>query len=406
MFIYNVSRISRHISKANCSALFQQKWNLFPLLSNLNSIKLISTNRGKVREWTSWRSIITGFVPIGICLVAVMQWRAYRKISGAHSAKQWQISCYCALPLRITSRCWGWLADKEIPTWIRPYIYGLYTSTFGVNLNEAASEDFKSYSSIGDFFARPLKEGVRTVDHTTCLVSPCDGTVLHFGTVSSGNIEQVKGVTYSLENFLGENSWNRRNNVEEDSYQDLLLHKVSPNSKLYQCVIYLAPGDYHRFHSPTDWEPTYRRHFSGKLLSVNPGMASWLPGLFCLNERAIYAGKWMYGFFSMVAVGATNVGSIKIYCDKLLETNKPKYKLKNVMDKCLDSNLCCKKGDPFGEFRMGSTIVIIFEAPSSFHFKLIPGEKVKMGQGICCANKEKYVDRVQKTKTNAFIHAT
>lgn len=72
---------------------------------------------------------------------------------------------------------------------------------------------------------------------------------------------------------------------------------------MYQCVIYLAPGDYHRFHSPAEWIPKIRRHFAGELLSVSPKIAKWLPGLFCINERALYIGEWKHGFFSFTAVG-------------------------------------------------------------------------------------------------------
>lgn len=50
-------------------------------------------------------------------------------------------------------------------------------------------------------------------------------------------------------------------------------------------------------------------------MSVHPGMARWIKGLFNLNERAMYVGLWKHGFFSMTAVGATNVGSIRIYND-------------------------------------------------------------------------------------------
>lgn len=39
-------------------------------------------------------------------------------------------------------------------------------------------------------------------------------------------------------------------------------------NELYHCVIYLAPGDYHCFHSPTDWTVSHRRHFPGR-----PGLA-------------------------------------------------------------------------------------------------------------------------------------
>lgn len=62
-----------------------------------------------------WKSIVTGFIPIGICLVAVMQWRAFRKHTKEdHIAKDWEISCYCTLPLRNISRMWGWLAGNDL----------------------------------------------------------------------------------------------------------------------------------------------------------------------------------------------------------------------------------------------------------------------------------------------------
>lgn len=45
--------------------------------------------------------------------------------------------------------------------------------------------------------------------------------------------------------------------------------KVNPKNKLYQVIFYLAPGDYHRFHSPTDFEVKKKEKIEGLLLSVN-----------------------------------------------------------------------------------------------------------------------------------------
>lgn len=38
-------------------------------------------------------------------------------------------------------------------------------------------------------------------------ISPADGKILHFGRVRNCEVEQVKGVTYSLETFLGPQTW-------------------------------------------------------------------------------------------------------------------------------------------------------------------------------------------------------
>jgi len=61
----------------------------------------------------------------------------------------------------------------------------------------------------------------------------------------------------------------------------------NPTKALYYCVVYLAPGDYHRFHSPVAWVVESRRHFAGELYSVSPYLQRRLPGLFTLNERVV-----------------------------------------------------------------------------------------------------------------------
>ena len=54
---------------------------------------------------------------------------------------------------------------------------------------------------------------------------------------------------------------------------------------------------------------------AGLLLSVNPYVAKHIPDLLNLNERVVYVGEWQHGFMALAAVGATIVGSIRVYHD-------------------------------------------------------------------------------------------
>lgn len=61
----------------------------------------------------------------------------------------------------------------------------------------------------------------------------------------------------------------------------------------------------------------------------------------------------------------------------------------------LGNSIELKRGDPVGEFRMGSTIVLIFEAPINFDFSVAPGQRVKLGQSLGCLGQRKFVDNVE-----------
>ncbi|XP_067911492.1 phosphatidylserine decarboxylase proenzyme, mitochondrial isoform X2 [Heterodontus francisci] len=304
-------------------------------------------------------------------------------------ASAWQVGLYKTIPTRLLSRAWGRLNQVELPTWMRKPVYNLYIWTFGVNMKEAAVEDLQHYRNLSEFFRRKLKPQARPVCDSHCVISPSDGKILHFGRVKNCEVEQVKGVTYSLETFLGPQTWSENleisNNNSETTFQDHLV--TTEGNDLYHCVIYLAPGDYHCFHSPADWRVAHRRHFPGSLMSVNPGVARWIKELFCHNERVVLAGEWTHGFFSLTAVGATNVGSIRIYFDNDLHTNSPRYMKGSYNDFSFVTNnnkggVTMRKGEHLGEFNLGSTIVLIFEAPKDFTFNLKPGQKIRFGEAL------------------------
>ncbi|KYQ89718.1 phosphatidylserine decarboxylase [Tieghemostelium lacteum] len=273
------------------------------------------------------------------------------------------------IPFRVTSKLWGKFANLELPEYLRSPFYLTYSKLFGVNLDEV-EKPIESYKSMGDFFSRRLKEGSRVIDKQAEMVSPVDGTVIYFGKVDKNTMEQVKGLTYSLHDFLGND-----------------LKKEVEDKNLYHIALYLSPGDYHGIHSPVDWKIKNRYHFPGYLLPVAKFAVETVPGLFSINERVVLSGNWKHGFFSLVPVGASNVGSIVMDFDKQLSTNNPKdpYTEKSLYyHRSYDNIIPSSRGSEVAFFKMGSTVVLIFEVPKgkSFDFNLKPAQTVKYGQAI------------------------
>lgn len=381
-----------------------------------------------------------------------------------------------------------------------------------ISLSEVSESDLHSYPNLASFFYRTLKPGVRPLDpNPTALLSPADGRVLQFGSIENGEVEQVKGMTYSLDALLGGSDPQTSPNPSAPSYifsskddaadkaqsrvkigdedvvrasdeefanvngitytlpnllsgpaqqgsqpsspidasttpktaseaevrADLALgdrfsHWYAPSAGkketgLYYLVVYLAPGDYHRFHSPTSWVVEKRRHFAGELYSVSPYLQRSLPGLFTLNERVVLLGRWRWGFFSYTPVGATNVGSIRINFDRELRTNS--LTTDTAADKAAEEaakrgepysgfteatyhsaskvlgGYALKRGEEMGGFALGSSIVLVFEAPKGgrggvaggseggqnkggWQWSVEQGQRVKVGQAVGWVEEE------------------
>lgn len=257
---------------------------------------------------------------------------------------------------------------------------------------------------------------------------------------SDAEFARMNGISYTLPTLLsGDAKAKRRASIDasttskatsEIQVQEELARgegtpwyapKTAANHALFYVVIYLAPGDYHRFHSPAAWVVESRRHFAGELYSVSPYLQRHLPGLFTLNERVALLGRWRWGFFSYTPVGATNVGSIKINFDSELRTNSL------LTDTAADmaAALAAKRGEQYagfveatyrhasrtlgghplqrgeemGGFQLGSSIVLVFEAPfgtrksfdagwpeeerrDGWTWTIEKGQRIKMGEKL------------------------
>lgn len=91
-------------------------------------------------------------------------------------------------------------------------------------------------------------------------------STINFKETSSSNQDksEEEGLKLSLVGFPG-CSFEPAEAVSNLSGKEYLERlKEREDTDLYQCVVYLAPGDYHRFHSPVSWKVKFRRHFQGE----------------------------------------------------------------------------------------------------------------------------------------------
>ena len=121
-------------------------------------------------------------------------------------------------------------------------------------------EDFTTFQ---EFFTRQLKP--REINASPDqLLSPADSKVLSVAKVNENDVLLIKGKNYSLCEFLNGDPHCKFTQKDIDHFL-----KKKKNTDLYSVIMYLAPGDYHRFHSPAGFIARHGKHIPGLLRPVN-----------------------------------------------------------------------------------------------------------------------------------------
>ncbi len=246
-----------------------------------------------------------------------------------------------------------------LPSPLRGPVLRGFAGFFGIRVKDAEFA-LSKYGSMDGFFTRKLKPGLRPLAGPW--VHPVDGNLTQVGLVSHGELVQAKGWTYPLAEFLGEELLARR--YEGGQYM----------------TYYLCPADYHRVHSPFSGELTSARHIPGLLWPVNDWSVTNIKRLFCLNERVVLNFSSPEGHWSLVMVGATNVGHMTMTVDPSIVTNR--WMWHAPTDRRYLPSMPVKVGDELGIFHLGSTVICIFEkgfpAASPARGAVTFGEKVPL----------------------------
>jgi len=242
------------------------------------------------------------------------------------------------------------VTKTPFPKFIQCLINKLYVKWFKVNMLEFTPEDPCEYKTLNDLFIRN-KKYIEFYEDEDIFVSPSDSEVIAYGEIEKNIVYQIKGKKYNI--------------------NELIPYKTKLDGG-YFINLYLSPRDYHRFHVPIDLEVVKATYIPGKLKSVKPSFLE-KEIIFPKNKRVVLRCKDKKDrYFYFVAIGAMIVGKIHLNFDKNLQKDYNKtvtFEYKNPIK--------LKKGDEFGRFEFGSSILLFF-GPDHFKY-LNRKEKVEIG---------------------------
>jgi len=255
----------------------------------------------------------------------------------------------------------GALASLPLPQPFAIILVRWFARTYNID-PATATRPLHSFRSIGDFFTRDLRPELRPI--AKGVVSPVDGTLRSVSDVSeTGHVTQVKGREYEVSKLLG---------------GDQLSSRFT-RGQLWN--FYLSPQDAHHIFSPVDGAIARSVHIPGKLWPVNDWAIQSVDGLFVVNERIVTFIESAHGLVAVVMVGATNVGRIALSYTRF-ETNKAPWRSGGIRAFDHSPSIKVNRGEKIGTFKMGSSVVVIFESRLFDAGRVAPLTKVTYGVAL------------------------
>lgn len=217
-----------------------------------------------------------------------------------------------------------------------------FANTYRIN-EEEAEFPISHYESLQAYFTRNLKKGSRPIEMDPAhLTSPVDGHINASGKIKDDQTFFIKDHFYSIEQIMGDEK------------------RAFPYKDGFFYIFYLSPSHYHHFHYPIDGKLANRYALGTVSYPVNDLGLKFGDRPFETNYRLISEIDSKHGKIAMIKVGALNVNSIHIN----------------------DSSTLCTKGEEFGHFSFGSTVILFLEKSDSFRPTVPSDSEVVVGQSV------------------------
>ncbi|KAH7304681.1 phosphatidylserine decarboxylase-domain-containing protein [Stachybotrys elegans] len=205
-----------------------------------------------------------------------------------------------------------------------------FVDFYGIDMDEFEPSDVSKYNSFEDFFTRAHKPGSRPthkLEDEKHAVVVADSRAVTYDSVAETKKLWIKGNDFNITNLVMDTQLGSRfNGAAVASFR-------------------LSPQDYHRYHSPVTGKIKLFRSMPGDYYQVDPVALQSKVDILTRNRRDyLVIETKSFGDVLFVAIGATQVGSVRIH-EKFQAIGQE-----------------VKKGDELGYFQFGgSSIIVAFE---------------------------------------------